>query len=235
MNDASKNPSPARGVSMTTLILTAALTAATAAAVVLAALYFVGGARKPGVQKDVVKPQGHPTGEVFYPLPYAAPPHLTLTAPHRTYSIVKQDEYGFTWSFDYLLEDFAGDQKDLKSALANLTFGIAHVKPDIQYEDFTWEATGVPAGADATLQRSFEQTGSFQSVLGTQGQENFAVPYSSPPQVTLTGHNGTTVTVETTNTGFNWKNSGKDNPFPGNNEGTVTWTAKGVRETKLTK
>ncbi len=235
MNDASTNPPRPRGVSVTTLILTVGLAAATTAAILLAVFYFIGAARKPGVQGDVVKTQGHPSGEVFYPIPYATPPHLTLTAPHRSYSIVKQDEYGFAWSFDYALGDFTGDEKDLKSALTNLSYGIAHIKPDIQYEDFTWEATGVPASADAVLQRSFEQTGSFQSVLGGQGQENFAIPYASPPQVTLAGHNGSTVISEATEAGFKWKNDGKDNPFPGNNEGPVTWTAKGLRTTKLPK
>jgi len=240
MSDASPKPPPSRGVSLTTLILTAALTSTTAAAVVLAVLYFVGGDRKSGVQKDVVKPQGHPSGEIFYPIPYASPPHLTLTAPHRTYSITKQDEYGFTWSFDYQLEDFAGDVKgagDVKTALAWLPLRSIALKPDILYEDFTWEATGVPAGADAILQRTFEQTGTFQSVLGTEGQENFATPYATPPQVTLTGSfNGTTVIVEATNAGFKWKNGGKDNPLHGYpNEGPVTWTAKGIRATKLPK
>ena len=234
---------------MTTLILTAALTATSIVAAVLAVLYFTGSrptvpgqpsvfaaltgsAPTPNVQKDTVKPLGRPAGEVFYEIPYASPPHLALSAPHRVYRIVKQDEYGFTWEADSLLDDFIGDVKDLATAVQ---VGTAVKKPKVEYEDFTYEAKGIPAAPGQEFQRPFEQTGSFQTVLGTQGQENFAIPYASPPQVTLTGHNGTTVLVEATNTGFKWKNGGKDKTFSGDNEGPMTWTATGLRATKLPK
>ena len=108
-------------------------------------------------------------------------------------------------------------------------------KLDIVYEDFTWEAKGVSAGAAEAMDMPIEQTGTFQSVLGKEGQEYFAFPYASPPQVTLTGHNGTTIVAEATASGFKWKNEGMDNPFPGNNAGEVTWTAKGIRATKMPK
>ena len=240
MSDAFSKPALPRVVSLTMLILTAALTATTAVAVVLAVLYFSGGASGQAfVQRDTIKPQGHTTGEVVCPIPYAVPPHLTLTATHRPYTIVKQSEMGFSWSADEIPEDYAGDIDAIKTALRDHNVQQALFnnqftrKNDIVYEDFTWEAKGVKVGAAAGMDLPFEQTGSFQSVLGTEGQENFAIPYASPPQVTLTGHNGTTVMVEATNAGFKWKNGGKDNPFPGNNEGPVSWTAKGVRATKL--
>lgn len=233
---------------MTTLILAVALAAAIAAAVVLAVLHFTSagpaGSSAGGqtfVQKDAVKPQGHASGEVVYPLPYAAPPHLTLTAPHRPYTIVKQSETGFSWTADDIAEDFAGDLNAIQTALRdhnvlNAVFGGQITrKPDIVYEDFTWEATGVPAGAAGDMGLPFEQTGTFQSVLGKEGQEYFAVPYTSPPQITLSGHNGTTIVSEATAGGFKWKNAGTDNPFPGNNAGEVTWTAKGLRAAKPSK
>ena len=98
MNDVSMNPPPSGGVSITTLILTAALTVATTAAVVLAVLHFTSGDRPSGsgpfVQKDAVKPQGHASGDVVYMLPYAAPPHLTLTSPHRPYTDRQADRKG---------------------------------------------------------------------------------------------------------------------------------------------
>ena len=42
----------------------------------------------------------------------------------------------------------------------------------------------------------------------------------------------TTVLVECTETGFKWKNAGTDAFF---NSGSETWTAKGIRATKLPK
>ena len=163
MNDPTVNPPRPRGVSATTLILTAALAATTTAAVVLAVLYFIsarptgapgqpsafagltGSGPTPFVQKDAVKPQGHPSGEVFYPIPYATPPHLTLTAPRRTYTIVKQDELGFSWAADNLVEDFVGDVKDIAASLQNGTVGFLQRKPNVEYEEFTWETKGVSA------------------------------------------------------------------------------------------
>jgi hypothetical protein len=246
MNDAITSAPRPRGVSMTTLVLGIALAAAATAAVVLAVLHFTGGGPAgPGgqtfVQKDTVKPQGHASGEVVYPLPFAAPPHVKLTAPHRPYTITKQSETGFSWAADEIEDDFSGDQNAIKTALRdhNVQFALFNNqftrKPEIVYEDFTWEATGVPVGAAGDLGLPFEQTGTFQSVLGKDGQEYFAIPYASPPQVTLSGHNGTTIVVEATTGGFKWKNEGTDNPFPGNNAGQVSWTAKGLRAAKPSK
>ena len=164
-----------------------------------------------------------------------------MTAPHRPYTIVKQSETGFSWAADDMAEDFAGDMEAIKTALRDHNIQMALFnnqftkKNDIVFEDFTWEATGVPVGAAGDLGLPFEQTGTFQSVLGKEGQEYFAVPYASPPQITLSGHNGTTIVQEATTGGFKWKNAGTDNPFPGNNAGEVTWTAKGLRAAKPPK
>ena len=73
--------------------------------------------------------------------------------------------------------------------------------------------------------RPFEQTGTFNSGPGTEGQENFPIPYATAANVTLSGYG---VVVEATTTGFKWKNAG-------NTGGPATWTAKGIRATKLPK
>lgn len=245
MSDASLKLPPSRGVSLTTLILTAALTATTTAAVVMAVLYFTAGGRPtaagspgqpsafagsspaPSVQKDTVKPLGLLTGEVFYEVPYASPPHLTLSAPHHVYRIVKQDEFGFSWAAEAAVEDFIEVVVDAAKGEK-----VKQPKDKVDYEDFTYEAKGIPAEPGVVYQRPYEQTGSFRTVIGTQGQENFANPYVSPPQITLKGTNDTTVIVEATNTGFTWKNGGTD-AFRDN--GPVDWTAQGIRATKLPK
>jgi hypothetical protein len=253
MNDSSTTPPRARGVSVTTLILSVALAIAATAAGVLAALYVLalarpssagapgqpsplavqtGSAVTPNVQKDTVKPLGKASGEVFYEAPFAAPPHLTLSAPHRVYRIAKQDEFGFTWEADSLAEDFIGDVKDVAEAIKNGTVSQLPLKKNIEYEDFTYEAKGVTAGPGVEFLRPFEQTGSFQSVVGTQGQVSFPIPYASPPNVVLSTNTKTTVLVEATETGFKWKNAGTDAFF---NNGAVQWTAKGIRATKLLK
>src|SRR5690348_133990 len=121
---------PAKSVSVTTLILSLALAVSTTAAVCLAVLYFrhpaaPGGAGggplaavfggeppvqkdgyEPLVQKDAVSPQTNHTGTVYYPIPYASPPNLKLTASKRQYDIVKQDELGFTWMARPTPDDF---------------------------------------------------------------------------------------------------------------------------------
>ncbi len=168
MNDTSPNPPPSRGVPATTLILaiatTAAITVSVVMAVVMAVVYFTsarpgapaapgqpsvvaaltGTAPMPSVQKDTVKPQGRAAGEVFYEYPYGAPPHLTLSAPHRIYRIVKQDEFGFAWEADSIAEDFVGDVKEIAAALQNGRLDQLAKKPGVEYEDFTYEARGVP-------------------------------------------------------------------------------------------
>jgi hypothetical protein len=248
MNDASPKAPPARGVSATTLILSVALAVASTTAVVLAVLYLSGTGRPasavaPGQQsaaapptasaeKDTVKPLGQPAGEVFYETPFASPPHLTLSAPHRIYRIVKQDEFGFSWEADSVVEDFVGDAKDVGAAFQSGRLDQLAKKPRIDYEDFTYEAKGIPAGPGVEFERPLDQEGSFQTIIGTQGQENFAVPYASPPQITLRGKIDTTVVVDATATGFKWKNGGTDAFF---NNGTVNWTAKGIRAMKLPK
>lgn len=80
-------------------------------------------------------------------------------------------------------------------------------------------------------------SGAFQSVHGQTGQVAFGKEFSSPPNVTLRPGNGKgqeskyqhnafqkTSIVETTTTGFRWRNSGKADDFA---DGEIVWTATG--------
>jgi len=236
----------AKGVSVGTLILSLALAVSLTAASILAFLHF----RQPGngggggppvaigegplVQKDTVSPRSKFTGTVYYPIPYASPPNLKLTASKREYDIVRQDETGFTWMARSLPEDLREDmRKDHESEVGNAIEGImGWMKPNIVFEDFTWEAKGV---RDAGGMRAFEQTGTFNTVFGKEGEVNFTLPYALAPNVTLSGTaSGAVIVEESSPTGFKWKNVATiDNGFSTNGE--ITWTAKGVRTTEVPK
>lgn len=242
---ASDHPAPpAKGISVGTFILSLALAVSLTAASILAFLHF----RQPGggggpavaigaaplVQKDTVSPQSKFTGIVYYPVPYASPPNLKLTASKREYDIVRQDETGFTWSARSLPEDLRDDmRKEHESEIGNAIEGImGWMKPNIVFEDFTWEAKGV---RDAGSIRVLEQTGTFNTVFGKQGEVNFALPYALAPNVALSGTaDGAVIVAESSPTGFKWKNvAAIDNGFSTNGE--ITWTAKGVRATQVPK
>jgi hypothetical protein len=247
----SPNP-PAKGVSMTTLVLSLALAVSASVAATLAVVHFWqptpagrGGdshgplaailGDEPLVQKDTVQPQHRYTGLVYYPVPYGSPPNLKLTTAKRQYDIIKQDETGFTWMARPTVEDFKDDMR--KVAEENLKFGISglvdtYLKPNIQYEDFAYEARGVRADKSASAMRTFEQTGTFTTVAGKDGEVSFAIPFAIAPNVELSGRTGHVVIVECRPTGFKWKNGGKDDFFE---SGSVTWTAKGLRATEIPK
>jgi hypothetical protein len=241
---------PGKAGSVTTLILALALAVCATAAVIFAVLYFRqpaapgGGGGNPLaavlgeealVQKDTVSPQSKYTGIMFYPIPYASPPNLKLTAAKRQYDIVKQDERSFTWTARPMLEDFKDDaRKDAEGKLGiAIEFLVNNLKPNIQYEDFTWEAKGMRAGHAAGGMSVFPQDGTFNTVVGKEGEVNFPIPYAVAPNVELSGNpSGVVIVVESRPTGFKWKNTG-DNAFAHN--GSVTWKAKGIRATELPK
>jgi hypothetical protein len=200
-------------------------------------------ADEPLVQKDAVSPQGRLSDIVYYPTPYASPPNLklTVTASKRVYDIVKQDETGFTWKARLTVNDIqVGKVKEAEDKL--VTFGGnfetlltvltpgGWLKPDLQLEDFTWEAKGVRAGKDAGL-RVFEQTGTFNSIHGKDGPVNFPSPYAVPPNVELTQPKSAVIVTECQPTGFKWKNAGDD----WREDATVTWKAKGIRAAEIPK
>ena len=247
------NP-PTNGVSTMTLILSLALAVSITAAAVLAVVHFrqpapgdSGGSGnpiaalfgdEPLVQKETVSPQSKYTDTVYYPIPYASPPHLKLTATKRQYDIVKQDELGFTWMARPLVDDFRngmGDPKTLLDKPIEYLAGLNpnslnYLKPDIQYEDFTWEAKGQRAGRGTARLSAFPQDGTFNVTRGEAGEVYFPIPYEIAPNVELSGDvTSQVIIVECRPTGFKWKHSGDT----WRDRGTVTWKAKGIRATEV--
>jgi hypothetical protein len=84
----------------------------------------------------------------------------------------------------------------------------------------------LPAPGSAELE-PFEQSGPFDG-SGGQGEVNFPIPFALPPNVKLDYIGRTTVVAEIKPTGFKWKDVGA-----GGHAATGTWTAKGVKATKL--
>ena len=72
---------------------------------------------EPSTQKDTVTPRDHPTGQVFYPLPFSTRPNLKLTAPTRVYEVVKEDELGFAWAVRPKADDFRAEFLQQKGVL----------------------------------------------------------------------------------------------------------------------
>ena len=235
---ASNPPGPPRsGLSGPILILSLAVAVCASAAITLAVVYFRQGKGPESLleQRGTVSPKNKFSGIVYYPSPYSSPPNLTVTSAQRQYDIVKQDETGFTWKALVMAEDIRDDQR--KNADAMIGVGIRHVerhvgtlKPDLQFEDFTWEAKGVRPGKDAVL----VQEGTFNTIAGKEGEVNFPIPYSAAPNVEVSGPaSGAVIVVESRPTGFKWQNTPQPGAFAVNS-GSVTWKAKGVRATQPT-
>jgi hypothetical protein len=233
------------------LVLTPLLSVALSVLLVLSILHFLarvpasavanGVVADPRLLRDIIEPFKQDGtvpvkqygGIVYYPIPYATPPHLALTAqaPDRSYVIVRQDEFGFVWALDVGLKDvkdLAGalkDAKDLKDVAGALTGAgnktVAELRPG---ETFTWEARGVRPFTTAAATPPFVQTGTFSSpggVIRMEGVEYFPHPYSTSPNVTVS-HNFRI--LATTPVGFRWRNFYQD-------QAQVTWTARGMRAT----
>jgi hypothetical protein len=226
-------------VSGTFLILSLALAVCVTAAVILAVVHLLqvasnGGAGEALEQRGTVSPKSTFTGIVYYPVPYSAPPNLKLTATKRQYDIVKQDETGFTWKAVIALDDIRDEQRGNAEAMINV--GVRHVdamigklKPNLQLEDFNWEAKGVRPGRDGV----FVQEGTFNTLASQEGEVNFPMPYAIAPNVELTGQaSGAVIIMESRPTSFKWKNVPQTSPFA-TNSGSVSWKAKGVRGTEI--
>jgi hypothetical protein len=240
----SSSPRPTKSVSLVMLLLSLGLAAVATAAIFLGVLNSRnsgpgggggGSGDGPLVQKETVSPQGQYTGIVFYPIPYASPPNLKLTSSTRQYDIIKQDESGFTWMARTMLDDFNEAQRQQAAAQLGTAFGqlqlTSWLKPNLQFEDFTWETKGVRPGADSM--RAFEQTGKFNTVMGKEGEVNFPMPYALAPNVELSGGpSGGVIIVESRPTGFKWKNVGDNQVF---HNGEVGWQTRGVRATEIPK
>jgi len=187
---------------------------------------------EPYSQQGTVKPEGQGTGMVYYPVPYASPPSLTVS-PGSRYLIVRQDEFGFTWldrarANDFL--DLIASVPELKGATPR---GEAE-KFEPKQPDIAWEAKGIRGSAAMDAMRPFPQSGTFNSEAGQQGQVNYPVPYATPPNVELSGNASRTIITECTTTGFKWKNSAEPSG-PSWEKGEVKWRSKGIRATQVPK
>jgi hypothetical protein len=236
---------------LTVLILAPVLSAVLSLVLVLSILHFLtrvpgsavaeGRVADPRLLRDIVEPfRQHGTvevkqfgGVVYYPVPYASPPHLKLTAPstERSFVIVRQDELGFTWSIDLTLKDgkslfgaFKGVKSvdDLPGALAGVDRkALPALKPGAA---FTWEARGVRPFTTAAATPPFVQSGTFTILPGGphEGVVYFPHPYSITPNVTLST---TLPSLAVGPTGFRWSRG-----YASSGD-TVTWTARGLRAT----
>jgi hypothetical protein len=176
-------------------------------------------------------------GIVYYPVPYANPPHLKLTmkSAERSVNIVRQDEHGFVWGVELTMKDgknlfgaFKGVKsvEDLPGVLAAVdSKGLPALKPG---EAFTWEARGVRPFMTAATAPPFQQTGTFLVPQLNPGVsygrvEHFQHPYATPPNLTFSAE---VKVLATTATGFRWEKWGW---VP--DQIKITWTARGVRAT----
>jgi hypothetical protein len=175
----------------------------------------------PHLQQGSVRPAGQVSGTVYYPLPYASPPHLTLSAPDGRYVIGKQDEISFTWTVADRI------QEAKKAIAAPDQAGAAKTAPADQ--EFAWESKGVLAAAGVTYPRLFEQTGSFETRPGAEGDVYYPFPYASPPNVELTGLAPVRI-VDIMPLGFRWSSAAKKDKRLANAD-VVRWTSRGVRAT----
>jgi len=108
------------------------------------------------------------------------------------------------------------------------------LKPNLKYEDFSWEARGFRAPKGAPILTVFPQEGTFRALPGEQGEVGFKVPYATSPNVELSSSfhvHENLVIVECRPTGFKWKSVAKDP----NDRGDVVWKAKGIRATEIPK
>jgi hypothetical protein len=189
-------------------------------------------AEAPLVQRDTVSPGMALTGTVHYPVPYLSKPNLKLTGSKRQYAVMAESEFEFTWTVRLLPDDYrdgkAGEGNVVENLLVDAT-SLASLKgalkPGLTFDDFTWEAKGLRAPS-LKLPQTYEQTGTFFSSQGREGMEFFPIPYDSPPNVELSSDdvNKSTIIVECTAKGFQWRQSGELHWF-----GTVKWKAKGIR------
>jgi hypothetical protein len=251
---------PLSRVVLAILILTPLVSSALSVLLVLIILHFLAGVpgtavangtvADPRLLRDFVEPFTQkgtvPVKQygdvVYYPVPYATPPHLTLTSKSedRSYAIVRQDEFGFAWALAADLKDLqdvAGKLKDVKDlqdvagALGNLAGkGLPNLRPG---DEFTWEARGVRPFTTQAAMPPYVQKGTFTIPAGGPNEqvEHFPHPFATAPNVMLSFVDSRLVWVShikilaTTPTGFKWQAVNHSNPSVPQR---AAWTAKGV-------
>jgi hypothetical protein len=186
----------------------------------------------PYVQQDKIQPIGESSGVVYFPVPYYSVPSLKLVPADR-YLIAQQTEEGFTWidrdrASATELWGFFKEQADnlYKSRATQPAASNTAPAPPAPQPELAWEAKGVIG--DGKLRKKpkiVEQSGSFSTVFGTEGEIYFPEPFALPPNVQLSGaHDATTNVTKVEATNFKWRNAGKDETW---GQGSVTWTARG--------
>jgi hypothetical protein len=254
------------------LVLTPLASVALSVLLVLSILYFLarvpnsavanGTVADPRLLRDFVEPFTQTgrisvttnTDVVYYPVPYASPPHLMLTskAEDRSFVILRQDEYGFVWALTAGgkdVKELAGKVKDVKDlqgagdALAGLAeLGAPALRPG---DEFTWETRGVRPFSVLSAPPPFVQKGTLsipsrdvndRATVTYEQVEFFPHPFASPPNVTVAlayqpgQWDASNVKIlATTPTGFKWQSVNWSNPGMPLKAG---WTAKGVPATK---
>jgi hypothetical protein len=190
-------------------------------------------AEAPLVQKDTINPGPQISDMVYYPSPYRIRPNLKLTCGKRHYDILAQTEYGFTWAVRLRPEDCREPPKEdnpLDKFLADpelMATLRGNLKPGLVFEEFTWQAEGLRAPLSAIPPKVQEQTGTFRTLAGQEATQHFPLAFISAPHVELSGPNSqSTIVVDSTSTGFKWRNVEKDSNRAW--QGEVTWKAKGV-------
>lgn len=191
-------------------------------------------AEAPLVQSFTVSPRKEAQGVVHYPTPYLTKPHLKLSGSKRQYTVLAETEQGFTWAAHYQLDDIVdatpGDRQYLDAVFGEMlrvTVLRNRLKPDLVFEDFTWEARGLRAPPAALPRKTHEQKGTFYTLSGEEAPVSFPQPYESPPNVELSGpRTDCTIVVESTAKGFKWRNNKPKGMVTW--EGQLTWTARGV-------
>jgi len=217
---ADATPPARKGVGLWTVVLLVLFILLAAEGAVLIALHFSARvSAEPFTQQGTVNADTAVSFTVFYPVPFASPPNLTLTVKtgEFEYVVVQQDEFGFTW-------------RSVPKAKPPADPQIAgEVRPEFVPAAgppvFAWEAKGVTGKSADAPPRPFEQSGSFPAPSGQDGEVYFVAPYATPPNVTLAANRGTAMVVAVTPLGFTWRNTDKA-PTPPQ---TVTWTAVGTR------
>ena len=247
---------PTRRVLFAILILTPLLSVALSVLLVLSILHFLAGVphaaiangtiADPRLLRDFVEPFTQNgtvavkqySDIVYYSIPYATPPNLTLTSKSadRFYAIVRRDEFGFVWAMTASLKDItdlAGKMKDAKDlqdvggVLANIDGkSLPHLRPG---EEFTWEARGVRPMSIQAAMPPYVQKGTFtipaNVFQGLNEQvEYFPHPFVNPPKVTVATDAHIKI-LATTAIGFKWQAVNSSNPsIPLKAE----WVAKGI-------
>jgi hypothetical protein len=185
----------------------------------------LGGRPEPGGilrQRDTVAPRSAALGSVYFPLPFHAPPHLKLTCAQREYRALNVTEAGFVWEAKLRESDFKPSlpKDDLERLLgSSLNQVLNNLRPDLLFEDFTWEAAGQSPDPATALPKTFTQKGKFGAPGKQESIVYFPIPFASPPNVTFDYRD--IVLVECNEKSFKWKNIDPANYL-------VEWVAIGV-------